>query len=85
MRYLLTNGASSSPDSRLSHHAIGMQQLEKALGCSVSLLYGIRHEVDFSPAVISHIGRKEVFDIEGVRALADEYMSRTRKERRGEA
>lgn len=81
MRYLLTEYGNSNPESAPPRQAIGMAQLAKALGCSTSLLYGIRHNVDFSDAVISRIGRKEVYDIEAVRTIANDYMKRAREER----
>lgn len=84
MRDLLAQGVNSnfSNSDQPPHQAIGMTQLAKALGCSASLLYGIRHNIDFSPAVISHIGRKPVFNVEVARKLANEYMIRAREERR---
>lgn len=81
MRYVLTEFGNASTESAPPRQAIGMSALAKALGCSTSLLYGIRHNVDFSNAVISRIGRKEVYDIEAVRTIANEYMKRAREER----
>ena len=84
MRHVLSEHGSTS-DFSLPRQAIGMSALAKALGCSASLLYGIRHHVDFSDAVISRIGRKEVYDIEAVRALANEYTKREREARQRRA
>lgn len=84
MRYVLSPESTLSNGSGSPSQAIGMQHLAKALGCSASLLYGIRHKVDFGPGIVSHIGRREVFDVETIRALADGYMTRMRKERRRE-
>lgn len=81
MRYLFTEYGNSNPESTPPRQAIGMAQLAKALGCSTSLLYGIRHNVGFDNAVISRIGRKEVYDIEAVRVIANDYMKRAREER----
>lgn len=81
MRYVLTEYGNSNPESAPPRQAIGMAALAKALGCSTSLLYGIRHNVDFSDAVISRIGKKEVYDIEAVRVIANDYMKRAREER----
>ena len=81
MRYLLSKFGSFSSDSTHPRQAIGMTALAKALGCSTSLLYGIRHNVDFGDAVISRIGRKEVYDIETARKIANDYMKRAREER----
>lgn len=72
----------NSRPKHVARQAIGMQQLAKELGCSASLLYGIRHYADFSPAVVSRIGRKEVFDIEIARKIASEYTERRRAERK---
>lgn len=84
MRYVLSPESTPSSGTESPRQAIGMQHLAKALGCSASLLYGIRREVDFGPGVISHIGRREVFDVEAIRVLADGYMTRMRKDRRRE-
>lgn len=85
MRYLLSEYGSINAESAPPRQAIGMTALAKALGCSTSLLYGIRHNVDFGDAVISRIGRKEVYDIEAVRTIANDYMKREREERRRRA
>lgn len=84
MRYLLTQGVVNGHHTSDSTpcQAIGMVALAKALGCSVSLLYGIRHKIDFAPAIISHIGRKPIFNVEVARTLANEYMEHEREERR---
>ena len=83
MRYLLAQGANGNiTNDSVPRQAIGMAALAKALGCSASLLYGIRHYIDFGPAIISHIGRKPVFDVEVARTLANEYMMHAREERR---
>ena len=84
MRHVLSPESTPTNGSGATRQAIGMQHLAKALGCSASLLYGIRHEVDFGPGIVSHIGRREVFDVETIRALADGYMTRMRKDRRSE-
>lgn len=81
MRYLFTEYGSIPSNSAPPQQAIGMAALAKALGCSTSLLYGIRHNVDFGDAVISRIGRREVYDIETARRIADDYMKRAREER----
>lgn len=81
MRYLLTQFGSVSSESTSPRQAIGMTALSKALGCSTSLLYGIRHNTDFDEAVISRIGRKEVYDVETARKIANDYMKRAREER----
>lgn len=85
MRYFLSHGVNGNNSTSVlpQRQAIGMSALAKALGCSVSLLYQIKHDIDFKPAVISHIGRRPVFDIEVARQLADDYMERAREERRG--
>ena len=81
MRHLLSESGNVGNGSTPPRQAIGMTALAKALGCSTSLLYGIRHNVDFGDAVISRIGRKEVYDIEAVRTIANDYMKREREAR----
>ena len=81
MRYLLAEYGSVTSESAPPRQAIGMTALAKALGCSTSLLYGIRHNVNFEEAVISRIGRKEVYDIEIARKIANDFMKREREAR----
>ena len=85
MRYALTGerGISAAPQSvSPRRQAIGVPALAKELGCSASTLYSIKHYADFGPALISRIGRKEVFGVEKARTIADDYMARMREERR---
>lgn len=85
MRYALAmdRGISLTPQSiSPRRQAIGVPALAKELGCSASTLYSIKHYADFKPALISRIGRKEVFDVEKARTIADDYMTRMREERR---
>lgn len=81
MRHLLSECGSTGNESAPPRQAIGMTALAKALGCSTSLLYGIRHNVNFEEAVISRIGRKEVYDIETARKIANDFMKREREAR----
>lgn len=81
MRYLLTAYGGTNSGSTPPRQAIGMKALAEALGCSTSLLYGIRHNTDFEEAVISRIGKKEVYDVETARKIANDYMKRAREER----
>lgn len=81
MRHLLSESGNAGNGSTPPRQAIGMTALAKALGCSTSLLYGIRHNVDFGAGVVSKIGRKEVYDIETIRSIANDYMKREREAR----
>ncbi len=68
----------------LPSFAVGLQDLAKELGCSASTLYAIKKNGALNDAIISRIGRKEVFDIEKARTLANDYHAKLRAERRGE-
>lgn len=68
--------ASSSPQ------AVGVQALAKELGCSASMIYTIKKCGALDDAIISRIGRKEVFDIDKARTLANDYQAKQRAERR---
>ena len=81
MRHLLTEYGNVSSESTPPRQAIGITALSKALGCSTSLLYEIKRNIDFDEAVISRIGRKEVYDVETARRIANDYMKRAREER----
>lgn len=72
------SGTVASP----SPQAVGIQALAKELGCSASTLYAIKKYGALNDAIISRIGRKEVFDIEKARTLANDYQTRQRAERR---
>ncbi len=74
------SGTVASP----SRQAVGIQALAKELGCSASTLYAIKKNGALNDAIISRIGRKEVFDIEKARTLANDYQAKLRAERRGE-
>ena len=83
MRYALAEGMPVGSESSSSRRqAIGVPALARELGCSASTLYTIKHYADFRPALISRIGRKEVFDVEKARVIANNYMVQAREERR---
>lgn len=67
-----------------SQQAVGIQALAKELGCSASTLYAIKKYGTLDDAIISRIGRKEVFDVDKARTLANDYQTKLRAERHGE-
>ena len=80
MRYALSQNTTVEAARR--KQATGTSALAREIGCAPSTLYGIMRNVDFSPALISRIGRRSVYDIECARKLANDYMMRMREERR---
>lgn len=61
--------------------AVGIHALAEALGCSVSYLYALKAKGVLDDAIISHLGKKVVFDIDKARTLAISYqeVSKTSK------
>lgn len=62
--------------------AVGIHALASALGCSVSCLYSMKAKGVLDDAIISHIGKKVVFDVEKSRKLASEYQTAIRAARK---
>lgn len=52
----------------------GVSDLAKVIGCSQSTVYALKKLGVFDKAIVSHIGKKIVFDAEKARKLADEYQ-----------
>ena len=50
--------------------AVGITLLAKELGCSTSFLYDLKKRRVLDEAIISHLGKKVVFDVERARELA---------------
>jgi hypothetical protein len=59
----------------------GARALAEYLGCCETTVYLLKKEGVLENAIVSHIGRKIVFDGEKARALAEEY--RKAKESKG--
>lgn len=77
------NAASSGTAASPSHQAVGVQALAKELGCSTSMIYVIKKCGALDDAIISRIGKKDVFDVDKARKLANDYQTRQRAERHG--
>ncbi len=75
--------AASGPVASSSPQAVGIQALASELGCSASTLYAIKRLGVLDDAIVSRIGRKEVFNVEKARTLANDHQTRQRAERRG--
>lgn len=58
--------------------AIGIHKLAEELGCSVSILYELKKKGVLDDSIISHIGKKVVFDVEKARELANQYQREQR-------
>lgn len=58
--------------------AVGIHALAEALGCSVSCLYAMKAKGVLDDSVISHIGKKVVFDVNKARVLASNYQETMR-------
>lgn len=55
-----------------------IRSLATYLSCSESTIYSMRREGVLDEAIISHIGKSLVFDVEKALELADEYKKRER-------
>ena len=61
--------------------AVGIHSLAESLGCSVSCLYAMKSKGILGDAIISHIGKKVVFDVQKARELANTYQKEQRASR----
>lgn len=66
----------------VAKQAVGISLLADALGCSVSFLYSLKAKGVLNDAIISHIGKKVVFDVEKARNLAEQYQAEQRASRK---
>ena len=57
----------------------GVSDLAKIIGCCQSTVYTLKKQGIFDDAIVSHIGKKIVFDAEKARKLADEYQKSQRE------
>lgn len=64
------------------HQVVGVTPLSVELGCSSSFLYSLKAKGVLNDAIICHIGRKAVFDVEKARKLADDYQAAERNARK---
>ena len=85
MRTLCVPGSSSCPlrncikTSRIPLiTACGTNALAEELSCSASTLYAIKQTGALQEAIISHIGRTIVYDVNKARYLANEYQQQKR-------
>lgn len=62
-------------DDRHSKQAIGIHDLAIELGCSVSMLYVLKKNGVLNDSIISHIGKKVVFNVEKARSLANTWRA----------
>lgn len=68
------------PNSHTNITCIGVRDLALHLGCSESKVYALRKEGVFDNAIVSHIGRSIVFDVDKARSLANQYIYSKRGE-----
>ncbi len=59
----------------------GVRALAQYIECSESMVYHLRREGVLDTAILSHVGKKIVFDGDRARELAEAYQSRQRAER----
>ena len=57
-----------------SPQAIGITALADALSCSASQIYNLKKAHMLDDAVVSHVGRRIVFDVEKARAAANNWQ-----------
>lgn len=74
----LASSAAVAVSSARPHQVVGVTPLATELGCSASFLYAMKAKGVLSGAIISHIGKKAVFDVDKARRLADAYQTEQR-------
>ena len=78
--YANTIGSGDESTSNTNLLCEGVRALAKSLGCSESRVYELRKEGVFDNAVVSHIGRTIVFNVDKARSMANQYINRKRGE-----
>ena len=69
----LSEGASESVE-----YAHGVSELAQKIGCSVATVFSLKKAGVLDGAVVSHIGKKIIFDVNKARTLADEFRRKRR-------
>ena len=59
----------------------GARPLAEYLSCSESMVHKLLRDSALDPAIVSHIGKKWVFDGEKARACANSFMEQQRMQR----
>lgn len=59
----------------------GARPLAEHLSCSESMVHKLLRDGALAPAIVSHIGKKWVFDGEKARACANSFMEQQRMQR----
>lgn len=77
LRTIVASVISTEPQAKRTQ-AIGMAKLAEELGCSPSALYELKKKGVLDGAIISHIGKRLVFDVDKARELANEYQAMMR-------
>ena len=75
-------GGESSSHARSCIYVTGVRALADYLNCCESTVFSLRRNGVLDNAIISHIGRKIVFNAEVARSLAAEYQNKQKSERR---
>ena len=70
--------ATEEPNTK---YAYGIQELSDYIGCCQSTIYDLKKKGVLDEAIVSHVGRKIVFDAEKARVLASEYQSDQRQKK----
>lgn len=78
--YANTFVAGNKPTSNTNIICEGVRALAKNLGCSESKVYELRKARVFDDAIVSHIGRSIVFNVDKARSLANQYINSKRGE-----
>lgn len=79
LRYALEAQAGSKKADRIL--IAGARPLAEYLSCSESMVHKLLRDGALDPAIVSHIGKKWVFDGEKARACANSFMEQQRMQR----
>lgn len=80
LRYALdAHSATGKKDDRTL--IAGARPLAEHLSCSESMVHKLLRDGALEPAIVSHIGKKWVFDGEKARACANSFMEQQRMQR----
>ncbi len=79
-QYAIILGVGEGASSNTNLLCEGVRALAKNLGCSESKVYELRKARVFDDAIVSHIGRTIVFNVDKARSLANQYINTKRGE-----
>lgn len=77
-RYTIEGVLSKASPSSPVKQVVGVTPLSSELGCSSSFIYALKAKGVLDGAIICHIGKKAVFNVDKARELANKFQAEQR-------